>query len=82
MRIFGLLLALIVVFFNFYLMYYFAKMFKFLFSMMGNNNYLNQKVALSIYLGYVFLYVTYLVDQYLFQYFQYAIVSIVFLKNT
>lgn len=49
---------------------------------MGNNNYLNKRVALSIYLGYVFLYVTYLVDQYLFQYFQYAIVSIVFLKNT
>lgn len=79
LRIVGVAMALIVVLFNFYLMYYFGKMFKFLFSMMGKNNYLNHKVAYSMYLGYVFFYVTYLIDQYLFQYVQYAIVSITFL---
>lgn len=35
-----------------------------------------------MYLGYVLMYVTYLVDQYLFQYVQYAIVSIEFLYNS
>lgn len=62
LRIFGVVVAFIVVFFNLYLMYYFAKMFKFLFSMMGKNHYINHKVAYAMYLGYVFMYVTYLVD--------------------
>lgn len=81
LRIVGVAVAFIVVCFNLYLLYYFGKMFKFLFSMMGQTNQFNNRIAFSMYLVFVFFYVTYLIDQYLFQYVQYAIVSVLFLAN-